>query len=180
MVNLTANPLRAPRSSVVSCRHRAGARVAPCRFCSFSPPMAGYTLTCDAGQERLSDAGLFSNRDFRFGPPLRRRRRGHPPLFIKRIGTRKRTPAGLKHSDSTFSALRRFCQLAGLVPGRAPYERSSVSASDDHRRPILGACGTITGWCAEPKGADPPFVAETALLLATPRRDLRAGLEFRQ
>ena len=29
--------------------------------------------------------------------------------------------------------------------------RSSVSAPDDHRRPILGACGVNTGWCGDQK-----------------------------
>ena len=30
-------------------------------------------------------------------------------------------------------------------------QRSSVRASDDHRRPILGACGVNTGWCGDRK-----------------------------
>ncbi len=36
------------------------------------------------------------------------------------------------------------------LPRRA-CERSSVNESDDHRRPILGASGAITGWCGDRK-----------------------------
>ena len=55
--------------------------------------------------------------------------------------------------------------LAATQPPELSLEGGSsapaVSASDDHRRPILGACGAITGWVWRPKGVDPPFVAET-------------------
>ena len=82
--------------------------------------------------------------------------KGTPYYRLQHRRARFDAVVALRVEGVSISAIARVEGIA-----RRPCERSSVSASDDHRRPILGACGAITGWVWRPKGVDPPFVAET-------------------